>query len=77
VRAEQLIADGQRSGEVRQGPVEGICPPALTTMHGFASLPAGGMLTTEKAESGLDHVIVYIRVFKVERCGGARELGGW
>ncbi|WP_328388399.1 WHG domain-containing protein [Streptomyces sp. NBC_00400] len=35
--AAELVAEGQRSGEVREGPVDDIGMPVFTTLHGFAS----------------------------------------
>ncbi|MER5635660.1 TetR/AcrR family transcriptional regulator [Kitasatospora sp. NPDC002227] len=59
-QAAALVADGQRTGEVRPGPVEQICLPALATVHGFADLAVGGLLSPEEARTGLDDVITYI-----------------
>ncbi|MET8248082.1 TetR/AcrR family transcriptional regulator [Streptomyces sp. NPDC005202] len=56
----QLIGEGQRRGEVRQGPVERVGLPVFTTLHGYASLAASGMLPPEATEHGLDDVIASI-----------------
>lgn len=58
--AMEVIADGQRRGEVRQGPVERIGLPVFTTLHGFASLAVSGMLSAEETDSGLDDLIAYM-----------------
>jgi AcrR family transcriptional regulator len=59
-QAAELVADGQRSGEVRPGPVEQICLPALATVHGFAGLAVGGLISPEEVEAGLGDVIAYV-----------------
>ncbi|KAB2339961.1 TetR/AcrR family transcriptional regulator [Actinomadura rudentiformis] len=56
----ELIAEGQRRGEVREGPVERIGLPVFTTLHGYADLATSGMLPPEATEHGLDDVIAYI-----------------
>lgn len=58
--AMELIAEGQRRGEVRQGQVERVGMPAFTTLHGYASLVVHGTLPADQVESGLDDVIEYI-----------------
>ncbi|MFF0449638.1 TetR-like C-terminal domain-containing protein [Streptomyces sp. NPDC004609] len=57
---ERLVAEGQRQGEVREGPLERICVPVFATLHGYADLAATGMLAPEAAEHGLDGVIAFI-----------------
>ncbi|MFD3373254.1 MULTISPECIES: TetR/AcrR family transcriptional regulator [unclassified Streptomyces] len=57
---EQLVAEGQRRGEVREGPVERIGVPVFATLHGYADLAATGMLPQGFAEDGLDEVIAFI-----------------
>ncbi|AUG82143.1 TetR family transcriptional regulator [Kitasatospora sp. MMS16-BH015] len=59
-QAAALFADAQRTGEVRPGPVEQICLPALATVHGFADLAVGGLLSPEQARAGLEEVIAYV-----------------
>ncbi|GAA1231331.1 TetR/AcrR family transcriptional regulator [Kitasatospora nipponensis] len=55
-----LIAEGQRRGEVREGPLELIGTPVFATLHGYASLAVGGMLPPEAVATGLDDVITYM-----------------
>ncbi|MGW0591256.1 TetR/AcrR family transcriptional regulator [Streptosporangium sp. NPDC002607] len=57
---ERLVAEGQRQGEVREGPLERIGVPVFATLHGYANLAATGMLAPEVAEHGLDEVIAFI-----------------
>ncbi|MGW7365361.1 TetR/AcrR family transcriptional regulator [Streptomyces sp. NPDC054841] len=56
----ELIGEGQRRGEVRQGPVERVALPFFTTLHGYASMAVSGMLPPEMTEHGLDDVVAYI-----------------
>ena len=58
--AVELVAEGQRSGEVREGPVDDIAMPVFTTLHGFASFAVSGVLSAEQVGSGLDAVIAYM-----------------
>lgn len=58
--AVELAADGQRSGDVREGPAERIAMPLFTTLHGFASFATSGVLSADEVESGLDDVIGYM-----------------
>ncbi|MFI1306101.1 TetR/AcrR family transcriptional regulator [Streptomyces sioyaensis] len=58
--AGELVAEGQRSGEVREGPVDSIAMPVFTTLHGFASFAVSGVLSAEEATSGFDAVFAYI-----------------
>lgn len=58
--AEQLlglISDGQRRGEVRQGPAERVALPIFAALHGYAGLAVSGTLPPEMTEHGLDDVI--------------------
>jgi len=57
---EQLMLEGQRQGEVREGPLDSIGIPVFATLHGYADLAATGMLAPEVAEHGLDEVIAFI-----------------
>ncbi|MGW7546445.1 TetR/AcrR family transcriptional regulator [Streptomyces sp. NPDC054770] len=57
---EDLMLEGQRQGEVREGPLEWIGVPVFATLHGFADPAATGMLAPEIAERGLDEVIAFI-----------------
>ncbi|MEU5210058.1 TetR/AcrR family transcriptional regulator [Streptomyces sp. NPDC020742] len=58
--AEELIADGQRTGEVRQGPVDRISAPVFTTLHGFAGLAVSCQYSAEETAAGLDDVLAYM-----------------
>lgn len=58
--AEEVVAEGQRDGEVREGPVDGIALPVFTTLHGFASFAMSRVLSAEEVASGLDAVIAYM-----------------
>jgi AcrR family transcriptional regulator len=55
-----MIGEGQRQGEVREGPWQRLALPVFTTLRGYAGLAAGGTLPTETSEHGLDDVIAYI-----------------
>jgi len=56
----EIIGDGQRRGDVREGPLEGIALPAVSALHGFASLTAKGLMPTEIADQGLGDLIAFI-----------------
>lgn len=56
----ELITEGQRRGEVRQGPAESVGIPAFATLHGYADLAAGGSLPVETIDQGLDELVAYI-----------------
>ncbi|MFI1884426.1 TetR-like C-terminal domain-containing protein [Streptomyces jumonjinensis] len=58
-RWSELI-EGQRRGDVREGPLEWIGVPVFATLHGFADLAATGMIPPEAAERGLDEAIAFI-----------------
>ncbi|MGX1854858.1 TetR/AcrR family transcriptional regulator [Streptomyces sp. NBC_01456] len=58
--AEEMVAEGQRGGEVRQGPVDSIAMPVFTTLHGYASFAVSSVLSPEEVRSGLDAVIAYM-----------------
>ncbi|MFI5530108.1 TetR/AcrR family transcriptional regulator [Kitasatospora sp. NPDC051853] len=60
LRAAELVTEGQRTGEVRPGPAERLCLPALAAVHGFAGLAAGGLLPPEEAAAGLDDVVAFV-----------------
>ena len=55
-----VITEGQRAGDVREGPVEQIGLPIFSTLHGFAGLAVSGVLPYGSVESGLDDVIAYV-----------------
>lgn len=58
--ATELVEDGQRRGEARQGPVEHIALPFMTALHGFAVLAVSGMLPAEEAGQGLEDTVAFI-----------------
>ncbi|WP_020134969.1 TetR/AcrR family transcriptional regulator [Streptomyces sp. 351MFTsu5.1] len=53
----ELIGDGQRRGEVREGPLERIGLPVFAALHGYAGLTVSGVLPPEVTEHGLDDLI--------------------
>lgn len=55
-----LISQGQRRGEVRQGPIDRVGLPVFATLHGYASLAVSGMLPPETTGDELDDVVAYI-----------------
>lgn len=55
-----LISQGQRRGEVRQGPIDRVGLPVFATLHGYASLAVSGMLPPEMTGDELDDVVAYI-----------------
>ncbi|MET7475712.1 TetR/AcrR family transcriptional regulator [Streptomyces sp. NPDC005648] len=57
---ERLVAEGQRRGEVREGPMERVGLPVFAVLHGYADLAAAGMIPPEAAEHGLDEVIAFV-----------------
>ncbi|XUL93623.1 TetR/AcrR family transcriptional regulator [Streptomyces galilaeus] len=57
---DRVMLEGQRRGEVREGPLDSIGIPVFATLHGYADLAATGMLTPKAAERGLDEVIAFI-----------------
>jgi AcrR family transcriptional regulator len=56
----ELIGNGQRRGEVREGPLERIALPVVAALHGYAGLTVSGVLPPEAAEHGLDDLIAVI-----------------
>jgi AcrR family transcriptional regulator len=56
----ELIGDGQRRGEVREGQLERVALPVFAALHGYAGLAVSGMLPPEVAEHGLDDLIASI-----------------
>ncbi|MGW1378975.1 TetR/AcrR family transcriptional regulator [Streptomyces sp. NPDC002446] len=60
VMAVELAADGQRSGDVREGSAERIAMPVFSTLHGFASFASSGVLSADDVESGLGDVIAFM-----------------
>lgn len=57
---ERLVEEGQRRGEVREGPMERVGLPVFAVLHGYADLAAAGMLPPEVTEHGLDEVIAFV-----------------
>lgn len=57
--AAQLIEDGQRRGEVRQGPVEEIGLPVMAAMHGFVALAIAGGVQADAVEQGLENTVTF------------------
>lgn len=55
----RLIEDGQRRGEVREGPVASIATPLFTTLHGFAALAVSGTLPSASLKTDLEYVIAH------------------
>jgi AcrR family transcriptional regulator len=55
-----VIAEGQRAGEVREGPAEQIGTPIFSTLHGFADLAVSRAIPDEAVTSGLNEVIAYV-----------------
>jgi len=55
-----LIAEGQRRGEVRKGPVERVALPVFAALHGYADLTVSGMLPPEMTAYGLDDVVASV-----------------
>lgn len=60
VLALTVITEGQRAGEVREGPVESIATPIFSAVHGFASLAVSGSLPHRAVESGLADLTAYV-----------------
>jgi AcrR family transcriptional regulator len=55
-----LIAGAQRSGEVREGPLERVGIGVFATLHGYATLAASESLPPEVREQGLDELVAYM-----------------
>ncbi|GAA3814192.1 TetR/AcrR family transcriptional regulator [Streptomyces chiangmaiensis] len=55
-----LIAEGQRRGEVREGPLERVGTGVFSTLHGYATLVASDSLPEEMPGGGLDELVAYI-----------------
>ncbi|MGV9937029.1 TetR/AcrR family transcriptional regulator [Streptomyces olivaceoviridis] len=52
-----LIADGQRTGEVREGTPERVAFPVLAALHGYTGLTLSGAVPPEQADHGLADVV--------------------
>ncbi|MBN6056522.1 TetR/AcrR family transcriptional regulator [Nonomuraea sp. RK-328] len=58
--ATALIEDGQRRGEVREGPVEEIGMPVMAAMHGFVALAVAGGVHADAVEQGLTDTVAFV-----------------
>ncbi|BCJ45053.1 TetR family transcriptional regulator [Actinoplanes ianthinogenes] len=59
--ATGLIEDGQRRGEVREGPVIRLAVPLAAVLQGMTDLALSGGFTEEQVEEGLVEMIDFIR----------------
>ncbi|MET8640934.1 TetR/AcrR family transcriptional regulator [Streptomyces sp. NPDC004096] len=55
-----LIVEGQRRGEVREGPLERVGIGVFSTLHGYATLAASDSLPEEMRGEDLDELVAYI-----------------
>ncbi|MEU9285078.1 TetR/AcrR family transcriptional regulator [Streptomyces sp. NPDC048275] len=55
----KLITEGQRRGEVREGPLETIGIPLFSTLRGFVSLAVSSTLPADTLDAGLENVIAH------------------
>lgn len=55
-----LIGEGQRRGEVQDGPTERVAVPVFAAVHGYATLAVSGLLPPEAEAYGLDEVVAHI-----------------
>ncbi|UUU32154.1 TetR/AcrR family transcriptional regulator [Streptomyces sp. CA-210063] len=58
--ADQLIEEGQRRGEVREGPVDEIGPPVVAALHGYATLAIVGAVPADRIERGLEDMVAFV-----------------
>lgn len=58
--AARLIEDGQRRGEVREGPVQEIGLPVMAAMHGFVALAVAGGIPADAIEQGLTDTVAFV-----------------
>ncbi|WP_369264173.1 TetR/AcrR family transcriptional regulator [Streptomyces sp. R35] len=58
--AARLIEDGQRRGEVREGPVDEIGLPVMAALNGYVTLAAAGGIPADGIERGLENMVVFI-----------------
>lgn len=54
-----VITEGQRRGEVREGPLEAVAAPLFSAFHGFASLALSGTLPADQVDTALEYVIAH------------------
>jgi hypothetical protein len=58
--ATDLIADGQRRGEVREGPLDLLSLPLFVALQGLTQLALSGGFPAAEIEAGIDETIVFI-----------------
>ncbi|MFJ8109063.1 hypothetical protein [Streptomyces sp. NPDC096132] len=56
----RLIEDGQRRGEVREGPVDRLAMPLTAALQGLTALALSGALSTERIEEGSNETIAVL-----------------
>jgi AcrR family transcriptional regulator len=55
-----LIKDGQRRGEVRDGPAECVALPLVAALQGLATLAVSGAIPADQIEQSLDVTIAFL-----------------
>ncbi|MFC4070200.1 TetR/AcrR family transcriptional regulator [Actinoplanes subglobosus] len=58
--ATDLIADGQRRGEVREGPLDLLSLPLFVALQGLTQLALSGGFPADQVEAGVDETIAFI-----------------
>ncbi|UUU23895.1 TetR/AcrR family transcriptional regulator [Streptomyces sp. DSM 40750] len=58
--ADQLIEDGQRRGEVREGPADEISLPVVAALHGYATLAIVEGVPADRIERGLEDMVAFV-----------------
>ncbi|GIE76563.1 TetR family transcriptional regulator [Actinoplanes philippinensis] len=58
--ATDLIADGQRRGEVRPGPLDLMSLPLFVALQGLTQLATSGGFPADQIEAGVDETIAFI-----------------
>lgn len=58
--ADQLIEEGQRRGEVREGPADEINLPVVAALHGCATLAIAGAFPADRIERGLEDMVAFV-----------------
>lgn len=58
--ATRLIEDGQRRGEVREGPAQEVGLPVMSAMHGFVALAVAGGIPADAIEQGLTDTVAFV-----------------
>lgn len=56
----ELVATGQRRGEVREGPLERVALTVFAPLHGYVGLAVSGVPLPDAGDRGLDDVIASI-----------------